>query len=195
MKLNSKYIQLASEALLPLLGFFLWNWSLYFILLFFFIDMFVDELMMHVKSRKITVFQFNKENTKHWVRGGVLSAVTLLITVLIIHFALYFIVDGIDFWKEALAFWNYEEFGIKQGYLLVPLLLLVNYQQYKMEFLMSATYRKASLISVWRKHTIALYVALGFAGLCMGMSQFIVFPEIVYVLGIVVFSALYKLLD
>ena len=184
MKLNPKYIQLASEALLPLLGFFVWDWSLYFILLFFFIGLFF-----------ISFFIIINENTKHWIKGGTLSGLALLLTIVIIHFALSFISEGIDFWKEAVAFWNYEDLGIKQGYLLVPLLLFVNFQQYKIEFLMPARYRNASLINSWRKHTIALLIALGFAGLCLGLSQFIVFPEIVYVIGIVVFSAIYKLLN
>jgi hypothetical protein len=193
MKLKPKYIQLASEALIPLLGFFIWDWSLYFILLFYFIDMIANEIMMYVKSQKIVKSQSKPENIKTWSIFALTSFVTLTVALIIIHFSMSFIDVGIDFWQEAMSFWNYEEFGIKQGYLLVPLLLFVNFQQYKMEFLMPARYRNTQMNNLWKTHVKALIVVVAFAGICLGLSQFIVFDELVYVLGIVLFSILYNL--
>jgi len=193
MNKKAKYIQLAAEALIPLLGFFLWGWSLYFIILFYFIDMAVDEGMMHAKSNKIVKHIGKKEENKRWMGYGALSAIILFVAVAVIHVALYFIFEGIDFKEEAIAFWEYEELGLKQGYLLVPLVLFVGYQQYKMEFLMLAKYRNMTLSHLWRRHIQALFVVVGFAGFCAGLTQFIVLPDIVYVLGIVFCTVLYKL--
>ena len=91
MRIKPKYIQLVSEALIPLLGFFLWEWSLYFILLFYFIDLFIDEVIMHVKSKKIESFHFNKLYKKQWVLFGILSSVLLFTVVALIQIALFYI--------------------------------------------------------------------------------------------------------
>ncbi len=192
MKINPKYIQLLSEALIPLLGFFLWDWSLYFILLFYFIDMIGAELVMHLKSKRICNYNSNEQKTS-WFGYGVLSVVALTFTILCIHFSMMFIVEGIAFKNEIIDFWNYEELGIKQGYVLVPLVLFVSFQQYKMEFVMPARYRIQSLKLIWSAHIQALLVVLGFSGLCLGVSLFILIPEVVVVLGIIVFTVLYKL--
>ena len=103
-----------------------------------------------------------------------------------------FISPSIDFWNEIINFWNYEEMGIKQGYILVPLVLFVAFQQYKMTFLMQAKFRTTSVQEIWKKHLHAIYILIGFTGLVLGISLFVTLPEVVYVLGIVLFTTLYK---
>ncbi len=193
MNARMRYIQLGLEASIPLLGFFFWDWSLYFILLFYFIDLFAAEVIMHLKSRKIVDYSSTNEGRKKWVMRGAFSLSLLLLGVFIIHLSMLYIQEGIVFSDEVIAFWNYEDMGIKQGYLFVPLVLLLSYQQYRMEFLMPARYRKLSIVEVWRPHIQALVIIAGFAIFCLGVSFFFVFPEIVFVLGIVVFTVTYKL--
>lgn len=192
MKLDPKYLQLLSEALIPVLGFFLWDWSLYFILLFYFIDMIANEVVMHLKSKKICEFDSFEERTR-WIKFGMLSLIALVTVIIVIHFAMIFMVEGIEFQKEIKAFWNYEEMGIKQGYVLIPLMFLVSYQQFKMEFLMPAKFRKIKLQPLWAAHIKALLVVLGFAGLCLGLSLLIGIPEVIIVVGIIAFTTLYKI--
>ena len=192
MRIQPKYIQLIGDAIIPLLGFFIWNWSLYFILLFYFLDVLVNELIVHLKSRRIVLFHQPKTPIKIWGLYGFVSATVLTITFFIIHFTMYFIVPEINFSEELVAFWNYEEMGIKQGYVLVPLVLLVGVQQYRMTFLMVAKYKSLSLSRVWKDHIQALIFILAGTGLVLGVSYFIQFSEMIYVLGIVVVSTLYK---
>jgi len=193
MTQKMRYIQLGLEASIPLLGFFFWEWSLYFILLFYFLDLIAAEIIMHMKSRKIAKYRNTVQAVKEWRLRGLFSGVVLLIGVTIIHGAMLFIQYGIQFWNEAIAFWNYEEMGIKQGYLFVPLILLLSYQQYKIEFLLPARYRTYQMKDIWATHTRALIVIAGFAGVCMGLSLLVSLPEIAYVLGIVVLTVAYKL--
>lgn len=188
-----RYIQLAMEASIPLLGFFLWDWSLYFILLFYFIDLIAAELIMHLKSKKIVQYLQAQQSKKDWVIRSTFSFTVLLLGGALIHFSMLFIQDGIDFSMEIAAFWNYEEMGLKQGYIFVPLVFLLSYQQYKMEFLLPARYRTLQVVDVWKKHTKALIVVAGFSGICLGVSLVYVLPEIVFVFGIVTFTVLYKL--
>lgn len=193
MKLNPKYIQLVGDAIIPLLGLLVWNWSLYFILLFYFLDLVSAEIILHLKSKKTVAFQGTPGLKNLWFKWGITSFSFLLLSIVMIHFAVYFISPGIDFKIEALAFWNYEEMGIKQGYILLPLVFFVSYQQYKMTFLMAGRFRNAQLIFLWKKHIIPLILIIAFAGICLGVSWFIQLPEAIYVIGIIALSSLYKL--
>ena len=194
MRIQPKYIQIVGDAVIPLLGLFLWDWSLYFILLFYFLDILVNELIVHLKSRRIVRFHQLKAPVKIWGLYGFLSAAVLTITFLMLHFAMRFIVPEINFSEELVAFWNYEEMGIKQGYVLVPLVLLVGVQQYRMTFLMVGKYRNLSLSNLWKDHIQALIFTLAFTGIVIGISYFFQLSEMIYVLGIVAVSTVYKLL-
>lgn len=193
MKLNPKYVQLVGDALIPLLGFFLWSWSLYFILLFYFLDLFSSEVIVHLKSKKTVAFQGASGLKTLWFKWGTVSLVSLSLGVIMIHFAMYFIAPGIDFWKEAVDFWNYEEMGIKQGYILFPLVFFVSYQQYRMMFLMSGRFRNNQIVLMWKKHIAPLLLVIAFAGICVGISWFFTLPEVFYVIGIIAVTILYKL--
>ncbi|MEJ6799828.1 MAG: hypothetical protein QNK77_01475 [Crocinitomicaceae bacterium] len=193
MRLNRKHFLLFSEALIPVLGFFFWNWGLYFILLFYVIDVLAQEVIMHLKSKKITKTQNIKDN-KEWFFSGALSLFTVFAMIMLIHVAMYSIEPSIDFIKQIKLFWTYEEMGMQQGYLLIPLVVFAAYSQYRMDFLMMRKDRVAELNIEWKKHLRALLVIIGFTGIVIGLSQFIVLAEIVYVLGIVGLIAAYNLL-
>ncbi|MDB4075021.1 MAG: hypothetical protein QNK78_07170 [Crocinitomicaceae bacterium] len=193
MRLNRKHFLLFSEALIPVLGFFFWNWGLYFILLFYFIDVLAQEVIMHLKSKKITKTHNIKDN-KEWFFSGALSLFTVFAMITLIHVAMYSIEPSIDFIKQIKLFWTYEEMGMQQGYLLIPLVVFAAYSQYRMDFLMMRKDRVAELNIEWKKHLRALLVIIGFTGIVIGLSQFIVLAEIVYVLGIVGLIAAYNLL-
>lgn len=191
--MNQKSIQLISEALIPLLGFFFWDWGLYFILLFYIIDIFANEFVIHLKSKKTTDFQLEESNRVTWIKNSVFSAALIITIILLIHVVMRCLEPGIDFKQEALYFWNYTELGIKQGYVLIPILFFVGYQQYKMQFLASAKYRSTKLKELWKAHIQAFIVVIAFCGFALGLSQLVVLQEVVYVLGIIAFTTLYKL--
>ena len=192
MRINRKYVLLVSEAIIPLLGFFLWNWGLYFILLFYFMDILAQEIIMHVKSKKIVETQSIKDK-KDWFLSGALSFFTVICAITLIHVAMHKIEPSIDFIKQIELFWTYEEMGMQQGYLLIPLVVFAAYSQYRMEFLMLKKDRVAELDIEWKRHLRALLVIIGFTGLAIGLSQVIILAEVVYVIGIVAFIAGYKL--
>lgn len=193
MKIQPKYIQLIGDALIPLLGFFLWNWSLYFILLFYIIDMLLAEVVMHLKTKK-TLQERSAEKKSIWIKQGILSTVLFSVNCVLVHLAMQVLHPTIDFQKEALAFWSYKDMGIEQGYILLPLLILVAYQKYKMEFLMPALYKTINLQGMWKEHQKANIILLAFIGLALGMFSFIAPPEWILILLIVVISSGYKLL-
>ncbi|MDP4683409.1 MAG: hypothetical protein NWS40_01835 [Crocinitomicaceae bacterium] len=193
MKIQPKYIQLIGDAVIPLLGFFLWNWSLYFILLFYIIDLLLIEVVMHLKTKK-TLQERTTEDKSIWYKQGILSTVLFVVNCILIHLAVQELHPTIDFQQEALAFWSYKDMGIEQGYILLPLLIIVAYQKYKMEFLMPGLFRTINLQAIWKEHKKANIIQLAFIGLAFGVFSFISPPEWLVILLIVALSSGYKLL-
>lgn len=192
MRVNQKYFQLFADALIPLLGFFWWNWGLYFIVLFYLLDYLSTEIFMHLKSKKRV--QFKKSENTQWLKKGMISAVLLACSFFVIHLGLKSILSNINFGAEIKAFWNYKDMGIEQGYVLLPLIAIVGYQRYKMEFILPKLFQTSTIEQLWKPHMLSQLILIGFSALVIGMSAFIVFPEVVYVLGIVVLSSVYQLI-
>lgn len=191
MRLNPRIIQLFGDALIPLLGYFWWNWSLYFIVLFYLMDYLSNEVFTYLKAKKIVSFQ--QINSQKWIKSGIISSVLLLICFIIIHLAIRSIHPEIYFTQEIMDFWTYKDMGFEQGYILIPLIVLVGFQRYKLEFIATRKYETLKIESLWKPHINSHYFILGGAALIIGISTFIVFPELVYILGIILFSTIYQL--
>lgn len=191
MRVNVKYLQLITDAIIPLLGYFFWHWNLYFIVLFYLLDYLAYEVFSHVKARKVSSL---KQDNSTWLKLGIVSIVLFVLNSVLVQITMKSLVPTIDFTKEIIAFWNYKDMGIEQGYFLLPLIVIAGYQRYKMEFLMTGMFQKITIRQIFLKDIQAQLIALGFIALTFGLSYFIVFPEIVYVLGIVLFTGIYQLL-
>jgi len=191
-RLNPKIIQLTGEALIPLLGFFWWNWSLYFIILFYLLDYFSGEIFMHVKSMKIR--QEQKSNSGG-IKLSVLSFVFLLVNVSIVHLAMRSVDGSIKFPKEIWNFWSYEDMGVEQGYILIPLIALVGYQRFKMEFMVPMLFKKLNHKQLWNPHLKVHFLILGGSALIIGISSFVIFSDLIYIVSIIAVSTTYQLLE
>ncbi len=191
MRVNVKYLQLITDAIIPLLGYFFWHWNLYFIVLFYLLDYLAYEVFSHVKARKVSSL---KQDNSTWLKLGIVSIVLFVLNSVLVQINMKSLVPTIDFTKEIIAFWNYKDMGIEQGYFLLPLIVIAGYQRYKMEFLMTGMFQKITIRQIFLKDIQAQLIAFGFIALTFGLSYFIVFPEIVYVLGIVLFTGIYQLL-
>ncbi|TXI85316.1 MAG: hypothetical protein E6Q38_00615 [Crocinitomicaceae bacterium] len=191
MRVNLKYFQLLTDAIIPLLGYFLWHWNLYFIVLFYLLDYLAYEVFSHIKANKVQT-TLKREQSIAWLKLGIVSALLFIVNCVLVQLTMKAIVPTIDFTKELSAFWNYKDMGIEQGYFLLPLIAFAGYQRYKMEFLMTGLVQKISIHQIFTKHIQAQLIAFGFIAFTFGLSFLIVFPEIVYVLGIVLFTGLYQ---
>lgn len=179
-----KAIQAIGEAVIPLLGFFYFDWSLYFILLFYFIDLIATEVFTYIKVNKIIVFQRIGYSFKQ--RYGKLLINTSLVILLLIlsHLFIYFQQSGIDFWQAFIQFLAYEEpgFPVPQGYILLPLVIFGNYQQYNSMFVKSNAYRVFSWKKLILSRRRALFISLGGAILGLILLHFLVIPSLAYLL-------------
>jgi hypothetical protein len=194
MRLNPKVIQIVGDGILPLLGFFYWNWSLYFILLFYFLDLITKEVLLHLKTNKVKFVQHHNEssfNQKWFLKGG-LSFFILVLSTVLIHITIHIIHPEFSASKEIIAFLTYTELGIPQGIILVPLIGFMGYVQFKNEFIKPKRYLTLKFEFLWKQHFTSNLMILAGAGLGLGISYFIVLPEWYYVISIVIVSGVYQ---
>lgn len=151
MKLHPFYLKLIGESIIPILGFFFWEWSLYFILLFYVLDLIVSEVVLHLKTRKIKSWS-EKVNRQKWLKYGVFGFVAFVLLTAAILLGTYYLHPGIDLLKETWAFLSYEDMGIAQGYVLVPLLTFMAYASYQTEFIRQKAYQYQEYEVLWKKH-------------------------------------------
>lgn len=131
---------------------------------------------------------------KLWIKYGLLSFVLLISGIFLIHLAFLSIQPGIDFWKEFIAFVRYKDIGFEQGYILLPLIILVGFQRYKLEFVLPRKYVSLTLEGFWKEHLKSHYLIMAGVTFVIGFSTFVVFSEMVYIFGIVVINGLYQYL-
>ena len=192
-RLNPKIIQLIGDAVIPLLGFFWWNWSLYFIVIFYLLDYLSNEVILNLKSKKITTFQ--EIDSKVWIQKASLSFLLFLVGIVLVHLSMKMLHPQIDFYKEFIQFLSYKDMGIAQGYFLLPLIALAGFQRYKMEFLMPARFKIISITSLWSAHFKMQFTLIGCVAFTIGFQSLIALPETVYIIAIVVVTSVYQLLE
>lgn len=191
MRVNPKYILLFSDAFIPLIGLFVWNWSLYFIVLFYLLDLLSREVLTHVKTNGIYKAQGLK-NKQKWFRKGLLSGVLFITAVATIHLAIWLLQPNINFAEELISFWKYEELGVQQGYILLPLIGYAAYAQYKMTFLMPGKARIVLMDTLWKQHFVALLLIIAGAVVGALIGSFVQIPDTVSVIAIVVLAGCYS---
>ena len=192
-RLNPKIFQLIGDAVIPLLGFFWWNWSLYFIVLFYLLDYLSNEVILNLKSKKITTFQ--EINSKSWIQKASLSFLLFLLGIILVHLSMKMLHPQIDFYKEFIEFLSYKDMGIAQGYFLIPLIVLVGFQRYKMEFLMPVRFKTLTIPTLWASHFKMQFTLIGCVAFTIGFQSLMALPETVYIIGIVVVTSVYQLLE
>lgn len=181
---QQKYIQLFADALLPLLGFFFWHWNLYFIVLFYLIDALGAMVFTYIEANKIQTI--HKNGNQVWLIFGGISTTLFFIVLVVIHLLMLKIQPEIQFKKELIAFWQYEDMGFAQGYLLIPLLVFAGYQRYKMEFLIPKMAERIQMKTHWKKQVNAYSLLLLALLLTFGLTHFVVFTQTVYVSALII---------
>ena len=177
---KQQIIQAIGELVIPLLGFFWLGWDLYFILLFYLLDLLATEVFYQLKLSKISKFQHPE--TSFLTRFGSIGLVIILLVLS--HGMIHNLYPELVFQDAFIEFLAYEEEGIPiaQGYLLLPLIIFGNYQQYKMFFLMPNRFRTMPIDLLYNSRRNALLAALGGIALTSAVLFFTVIPELVILL-------------
>lgn len=188
MHKKQKFFQAVGEAVIPILGFFYFDWDLYFILLFFFIDLACTELFLHLKIKRIRLFKKDAGKKISSISNFTFLSIILMVALIVVaHVAVLVITPTIDFYSSFIEFLSYEELGIPipQGVILFPLVLLGNYMQYKQFFITTQQYRFFEEKYFFKRRMKALSIGIAGAGLSIGMAFFLGFPEVIFLLLLV----------
>lgn len=108
---------LLGDVAIPLVGFLFWGWGFYFIALFFLFDLLFRTLFL--KKRVSTLPDFSQRN-KFLFKGFLYPFIefVLIHCIVVVSFASMSIGDAF------VDFLTYEDLGIQQGIVIIPLLFL-----------------------------------------------------------------------
>ncbi|MDG2504936.1 MAG: hypothetical protein P8M87_02160 [Crocinitomicaceae bacterium] len=117
MKKVEIFSAIIGDAALPLLGFMFWDWGFYFIVLYFLFDIFIRALFLIKRVKLLPAIDLN-------YRFSLLGIFLTIIEICLLHFLVYFSLSPVSLFQELWLFLSYEELGIAQGIVLLPLLFL-----------------------------------------------------------------------
>ena len=127
MKSQEKIVILLGDIAFPLIGFFFWNWGFYFIALYFIIDQLAKQAFLIVRLKNISL-QFTEK--------AILlskSMALFIFEVLIIILINYQMTVEFNPINGIIKFLSYEDMGIQQGVVLIPLLIFAEWMKMKTE--------------------------------------------------------------
>lgn len=194
MNTKQKSIMLLGDLIIPLFGYYSLNWSLYFIALYYILDLIGFNIFYQLKAIKRLKFTSNKNESKiHLKQTFFLIGLTIIITILI-HLISLQLYPSIDFSNEFIDFLLYEEelFPFPQVYVLLPLVLLPQYQMYKLEFLQFAKYRQQRIIDIALPSTLNLVSASLLLIVIYGLTYLIQIPFDFWLISYLILEILYK---
>ena len=112
---------------LMLLTYYYFSWSVLFLFFFFVLEVSFFDFFQQLKNKK-RAKQIQKSVLKSDISNLFIGVfIVSIIEFFILGFSVLFEQENIDFIKELKAFLLYEEFGISQGYFLIPLLFLSSF--------------------------------------------------------------------
>ncbi|MBN9294861.1 MAG: hypothetical protein J0G96_12865 [Flavobacteriia bacterium] len=161
----NKRVLIIGEALIPLLGYFFWNWNLYFIFLFMFLDLSAYNVLYFFKYRNI--LKYNQLPDNNFLLLSHLLALFLL--SILMFFGYTYVLNAVQqtFYRlEIIRFLKYEDMGFAQGYILLPLIVLTAFMNYKTEFILQRQFEKLRIrelfMSYLKDNFAAVILLLGF---------------------------------
>lgn len=175
MNKQEKIALIFGDVALPLIGFLFWNWGFYFIALYFLTDQLTKLIFLF--------FSFKSINLSSSFKAILLSKSYILffVQVLIIILINYKITSEFDPVKGLVSFLTYEDLGIQQGVILIPVLIFAEWMKLKVD-------RKLNLSDEIKQKKInnnlqSSQIHLAVIGFILGISNFFVLPEsiIVYI--------------
>lgn len=127
-------VLLIAELIIPVLGYFFWNWDYSFILLFYAFDWVFLLIFQGIKIRKRLQLSNSVIERNNAIRGMIIYVCSFIISCGIILFVSDQVDPGFDFSNRFNAFMRYKDMGFEQAYIIVPLCFLNAYNAYKRQF-------------------------------------------------------------
>ena len=174
----ARTIQIIGELAIPLLGYFFWNWSFSFILFFYIIEnlfllYFRIETIQNVKSTILKAKRIVDIKLLLFFLG------LWIIEFALIHFLLKIIATNKNLLNAWQDFFLFEDMGVPQGFILIPLLYFASRMKMKQDIVIEIKKINTKL-DLDKLKISALYnwIAISFWGLLIGLNVLFALPEI-----------------
>jgi hypothetical protein len=188
------FLQTLLEAALPLFGYFYWNWDTSFILLFYLLDWILYISLVSAKAKKRLDFSNNLEEKKQAINNLVVGVLLLLATSALV-FVLLPQLETPFSWKERTwSFLTYEDMGIQQGFVLIPLLVLNGILVYKQQFVTPRLFERLSMAQITLGVKRQGILLLGAAGCFLGFRFFTPYPSEIVLFSTIAGTLIYRFL-
>jgi hypothetical protein len=148
MNRQEKIASLLGDILIPILGFFLWNWSIYFICLFFLLDQLAREVSHVYRMRYI------KNQQQISQRSYMLNALIFIAFVFMVHWYNFMLQPTIKFAHEMNAFFWYKDSGFAQGFILFPLVIIGERMRFKINM---KQFSNDMHLKSWQNHSVQIF--------------------------------------
>jgi thiosulfate reductase cytochrome b subunit len=192
---QSAILQTLLEAALPLAGYFYWHWDTSFILLFYLLDWILFLAINSVKAKKRFAYSGLVTEKKHALRTLLLGSAFLFATCFIVILNMQLLQPTFRFTDRVIAFLMYEDIGIAQGYVLLPLLLLNGISVYKQQFIRPELYKYLTMGQLINESSKQGLLLLACAGLFFGVSLFMQLPEEILLFSTIIGTTGYRIVE
>jgi thiosulfate reductase cytochrome b subunit len=192
---QSAIFQTVLEAALPLAGYFYWHWDTSFILLFYLLDWILFLAINSVKAKKRFAYSGLVTEKKHALRTLLLGSAFLFATCFIVILNMQLLQPTFHFTDRVIAFLMYEDIGIAQGYVLLPLLLLNGISVYKQQFIRPELYKYLTMGQLINESSKQGLLLLACAGLFFGVSLFMQLPEEILLFSTIIGTTGYRIVE
>jgi hypothetical protein len=171
-------VQLIGELVIPLLGYFLWDWSLLFILLFYLIENLFFSYFRIETFREVKKTVWKKEQPRE-LKIFSKSLTIWTIEFVLVHLFIAVIYPNQSFITEWVDFFMYQDLGIPQGIILLPLIYISSRMKMKQDVMLNIRNLKSveelNHMTVSFKHS---WISIGIWGILIGLNYFISLNEI-----------------
>lgn len=185
-------VQTLFEALIPVLGYVYWNWDLSFILLFYLLDYVLAFGIFVAKGCKRANHAHDAAESRLLIRRVAAGFGLMVAACSAIGLGVVFLQPDLNWPQRIVDFLLYEDMGIAQGYVLVPLLLLNGILLYRRDFLATARYRLQNMEAITRPFVKQGLILLGSAGIFLGAAALITFPQEVAIFALIAGTSAYR---
>lgn len=192
---QSAIFQTVLEAALPLAGYFYWHWDTSFILLFYLLDWILFLAINSVKAKKRFAFSQLAAEKKQAIRTLLLGTAFLIITCFVVLLTMQLLQPTFNLSERVIAFLSYNDMGIEQGYVLLPLLLLNGISVYKQQFIRPELYKYLTMGQLINESSKQGLLLLACAGLFLGVALFVQLPEEILLFSTIIGTTVYRIVE
>ena len=177
-KQTATILQFLGELAIPLLGYFLWDWSLLFILLFYLIENLFYSFFRIETIREIKKLVLKKDQSRN-AKIVIHTLLLWLFECVLVHVFILVIQPNQSIFNEWIHFFMYEDLGVPQGIVLLPLLYFTSRMKMKQDVLLFVRNMKST--DELNRLTVnfnTTWIAIGILGILIGLNYFIQIQEL-----------------